>query len=337
MDWNFATTLIGSQPYDNAVTAVDKIVDGRVSCPAWPQLSGRGYSEGMYVQTGAHLPGLQIQGDKVVVDLENYDPTDAYTAIVSDDVDYFVYPHDNYSGFYEFLGHDLSGFKAVKGQITGPISEGLQIVDTTGRSVIYDETYCELVRKTINMSAKWQAKRLSKVNDNVILFFDEPSLSMLGSPFASISDEQAETWINDSLNDVDCFRAVHCCGNTNWAMLLKTNIDILSIDAYRYGSALPMYPDELSDFINKGGSIAWGIIPNTDENIVNETVWSISERMDDILEKLEGKGIDRRKAAKHSIITPQCGLGGMDASNVDRVLTLMEGVSKDMKQRYGFK
>ena len=200
MDWNFATTLIGSQPYKNSVEAIDKVLDGRISCPGWPQLPARGYKEGMYIQTGAHLPGLKIDGDKARVDLNDYDPTEAYMAILEDNVDYFVYPTDLYSGFFELLERDVSSFQAVKGQVTGPISEGLQILDANDRPVIYDESYGEIVRKTVNMSAKWQAKRLSSMNPNVIIFFDEPSLSMLGTPFASISDEQAKDWINEARN-----------------------------------------------------------------------------------------------------------------------------------------
>ena len=335
MDWNFATTLIGSQPYKNSVEAIDKTLDGRVSCPSWPQLPARGYKEGMYIQTGAHLPGLKIEGDKPTVDLSDYDPTDIYTAILTDDVDYFVYPTDLYAGFFELLERDASSFQAVKGQVTGPISEGLQVLDAEDRPVIYDEAYGEIVRKTVNMSAKWQAKRLSSMNPNVIIFFDEPSLSMLGTPFASISDEDAMNWINEALDGVDCYRGVHCCGNTNWSMLLKTNIDILSIDAYQYGDNLVMFPDELTEFYEKGGAVAWGIVPSGDELIEKETVESLVARMESIFDKMEEKGINRQKAAVQSLITPQCGLGLVDVDNVDKVFDLLKGVSDALKERYG--
>ena len=335
MDWNFATTLIGSQPYKNSVEAIDKTLDGRVSCPSWPQLPARGYKESMYVQTGAHLPGLKIDGDKAKVDLSDYDPTEAYTAIVMDDVDYFVYPSDLYAGFFELLERDVSSFQAVKGQVTGPISEGLQILDANDRPVIYDEAYGEIVRKTVNMSAKWQAKRLSSMNSNVIIFFDEPSLSMLGTPFASISDEEAMNWINEALDGVDCYRGIHCCGNTNWSMLLKTNIDILSIDAYQYGENLVMFPDELTQFYEKGGAVSWGIVPSSDEAIETETMESLVARMEAIFDKMEEKGINRQKAASQSLITPQCGLGLVDVDNVDKVFDLLQGVSKALKERYG--
>ena len=335
MDWNFATTLIGSQPYKNSVEAIDKTLDGRVSCPSWPQLPARGYKESMYVQTGAHLPGLKIDGDKAKVDLSDYDPTEAYTAIVTEDVDYFVYPADLYAGFFELLERDVSSFQAVKGQVTGPISEGLQILDADDRPVIYDEAYGEIVRKTVNMSAKWQAKRLSSMNSNVIIFFDEPSLSMLGTPFASISDEEAMNWINEALDGVDCYRGVHCCGNTNWSMLLKTNIDILSIDAYQYGENLVMFPDELTEFYEKGGAVAWGIVPSSDEAIEAETVESLVARMESIFDKMEEKGINRQRAASRSLITPQCGLGLVDPDNIDKVFDLLQGVSKALRERYG--
>ena len=335
MDWNFATTLIGSQPYKNSVEAIDKTLDGRVSCPSWPQLPARGYKESMYVQTGAHLPGLKIDGDKAKVDLSDYDPTEVYTAIVTEDVDYFVYPADLYAGFFELLERDVSSFQAVKGQVTGPISEGLQILDADDRPVIYDEAYGEIVRKTVNMSAKWQAKRLSSMNSNVIIFFDEPSLSMLGTPFASISDEEAMNWINEALDGVDCYRGVHCCGNTNWSMLLKTNIDILSIDAYQYGENLVMFPDELTEFYEKGGAVAWGIVPSSDEAIEAETVESLVARMESIFDKMEEKGINRQRAASRSLITPQCGLGLVDPDNIDKVFDLLQGVSKALKERYG--
>ena len=336
MDWNFATTLIGSLPFANSIDSVDITLDGRVACPSWPQLPTRGINESMYVQTGAYLPGLKIDGDKIIVDLNDYDPTEAYTAILSDDIGHFIHPPELYEGMYEFLNRDLSKYDAVKGQVTGPISEGLQILDKNSRPVIYDESYSEIVRKTVNMMAKWQARRLSMSNNNVIIFFDEPSLSILGTPFASISDDQARAWINESMDGVDAFRGIHCCGNTNWAMILSTDIDILSFDAYNYGDNLLMYPDELTDFLSKGKCIAWGIIPNSDDSVSKETVDTIVARLESLFDKMEEKGINRKKVAHQSMITPQCGLSGLTEENAKKVFDLLDGVSKEMKRRYGF-
>lgn len=334
MDWNFATTMIGSMPHKTAKEATDKVLGGQIECPSWPQLPARGYCESMYLQTGGHLPGLQVEGDKVRVDLDNYDPTEAYMAILEENVDYYEMEPENHEGFYEFVGRDLSQFMAIKGQVTGPISEGLQVQDATGRPVIYNESYAEIVRKTVNMVAKWQARKLKELNENVVMFFDEPSISLLGTPFASISDEEAVAWINEALDGVDAYKAIHCCGNTNWSLVLSTDIDILNFDAYVYGKNIVLYPEELSAFLDRGGAIAWGIVPNSDL-VSGETPESLADRLMGFIDELVSKGIDRDLLIKRSLISPQCGLGGADLELVDEILALLEGTSKELRKRCG--
>lgn len=334
MDWNFATTLVGSQPYINSIEAVDKILDGRIACPSWPQLPTRGYKENMFVQTGAHLPGMYYDTGKLVVDLDNYDPTEIDTAIIREEIDYFVYPSDFYAGLFEFLERDTSKFQAIKGQITGPISEGLQILDSTGRPVIYDESYRKIVNKAINMGAKWQARRLSEKNSHVIIFFDEPSFASLEMSSTSISHDDAFNWINEVMDGVDCYRGIHCCGNANWPLFLKSNIDILSLDAYSYAENLLTFPDELTEFYGKGGSIAWGIVPSKNDLLDTEDVSSLTQKMEKIFDQLEEKGVNRQKAATQSLITPQCGLSGVDICKIDKVFDMLDKVSKRLKEEY---
>ncbi len=333
-DWNFATTLIGSLPCKSPKEAVDKVLGGHVECPSWPQLPIRGNCESMYLQTGEHLPGIYMRDDKIIVDLGNYDPTEAYMAILGEDVDYFAAMEDHHAGLYEFLSRDLSQYKAIKGQVTGPISEGLLVEDSTGRPVIYDESYAEIVRKTVNMAAKWQTRELRKLNDNVIMFFDEPSISLLGTPFASISDEQAVSWINEAIEGVDAITAIHCCGNTNWPLVLSTNIQLLNFDAYVYGKNITLFPDEIGAFLDRGGILAWGIVPNS-SLVEGETPESLSDRLCEHIDDLVKKGIDRDVIAKQSMITPQCGLGGAEDDYVNAILELLDGTSKEMRKRCG--
>lgn len=333
MDWNFATTLIGSLPYRDPVEAVDKIINGSVDCPSWPQLSGRGYAESMYLQTGEQLPGLNVEGDKVTVDLNDYDPTEAYMAILEENVDYFRPNEEHHAGLFELLKRDVSDSIAVKGQVTGPISEGLQVQDVTGRSVIYDESYSEIVRKTVNMAAKWQARELKKMNDHVIIFFDEPSLSLLGTPFASISDEDAKKWINEAMEGVDCHKAIHCCGNTNWTLILSTDIDILNFDAYAYGKSITLFPEDVKAFLERGGTLAWGIVPNS-EIVETITAEELADKLDSYISDLIAKGVPENLLVRQSMITPQCGLGGTDVEYVDIILALLADVSAEMKRRH---
>ena len=333
-DWNFATTLIGSLPCKSPSEAVDKVLGGHVDCPCWPQLPARGNCESMYLQTGEHLPGIYTRDDKIIVDLGNYDPTEAYMAILGEDVSYFQAQEEHHAGLYEFLGRDVSKFMAVKGQVTGPISEGLLVEDSTGRPVIYDESYSEIVRKTVNMAAKWQVGELRKLNDNVIMFFDEPSMSLLGTPFASISDDEAVAWINEAIEGVDATTAIHCCGNTNWPLVLGTNIQLLNFDAYVYGKNITLFPEEISAFLDRGGILAWGIVPNS-SLIEGETPETLADRLCEHIDDLVKKGVDKDTLVRQSMLSPQCGLGGCDGEFVDEILELLDGTSKEMRKRCG--
>jgi len=338
MDWNCSTTLIGSLPYDDPAQALDVIREEKVLCAPWPQLPVRGFRENMYSQTASRLPGLVIDDKegKLCVDLTDYDPLEFYTSLLEEQVDYFAPVHKGHSGLFEFLKRDHSGHEAVKGQVTGPISEGLQIFDREGRPVVYDEAYGEIVRKGINMYARWQERELYKCHSEVIMFFDEPSLTLLGTPFASISADDAVAWINECMEGLRCHKAIHCCGNTDWPMVLKTDADILSFDAYAYAQTLALYPAEISAFLERGGVLSWGIVPNSDEGAELETAESLIALLEMHFDALAAKGVDRELLPRRCLLTPQCGLGGLETQNVRRVLQLLRELSQLMRERYGF-
>ncbi|HNU35517.1 MAG TPA: hypothetical protein PKJ15_02880, partial [Methanomassiliicoccales archaeon] len=223
---------------------------------------------------------------------------------------------------------------AVKGQVTGPVSAGLQVLDQNGKAAIYDEAYGEIIRRNLNMQAKWQARKLREISDRPIIFLDEPSLTLIGTPFASISQRQVVEWTDEVLEGVDAVKGMHCCGNTDWPLLLSTSIDLLSFDAYNYAHTVSLFPKEVSAFLDRGGSIAWGLIPNMEDQIAKETVGSLLRRFESYMDMLYRKGMDLDLLLERSLITPQCGLGGLDENNAERVLELLTGTVEAIRQRY---
>jgi methionine synthase II (cobalamin-independent) len=334
MDWNCSATLIGSLPHSSAKEAVDLILGTENLIPSWPQLPKLGFGENMYGQFAVRLPGIMVDEEeqRLTVDLTAYDPMEFYTMLLSEELDYFENPPSNFAGLHELLSRGVRA-KTVKGQVTGPVSAGLQILDQGGKPVIYDENYCEILRKGLNMMARWQQARLSSLGDT-IMFVDEPSLSLMGTPFASIDQDDAVRWIDDVLDGIEGYKAIHCCGNTDWPTVLRTGIDILSFDAYAYGHTLPLYPEEVSAFIERGGSIAWGIVPNTDEELERVSSDMILENLEACLDAMASKGIDRDLLIRRSIVTPQCGLGGLDVGGSERALSMLSHLSSSLRERY---
>jgi methionine synthase II (cobalamin-independent) len=337
MDWNCAPTCIGSLPFNDPARAVDLVLEELKEVPYWPQLPELGFHENMYAQYSTHLPGILIDGGakRITVDLKDYDPEGFYTAVVGEDLDYFAYPHDAFRGMYEFLDRPIpKGIKAIKGQITGPISCGLQVFDQNGKSAIYDETYGEIIRKNLNMCARWQERELKERASNVIMFLDEPSLSLVGTPFAPIVTDKVVEWIDEVLEGLNCIKGIHCCGNTDWPMVLSTDIDLLSFDAYSYAFSVALYPKELKAFLDRGGVLSWGIVPNLDSRLAEESVTTLLDRFEKGLDDLVAKGLDRGTILRQSLLTPQCGLGGLDEEWTARALHTLNGLSMAVRERH---
>jgi methionine synthase II (cobalamin-independent) len=219
--------------------------------------------------------------------------------------------------------------------VTGPISTGLQIFDTDGRPAIYDEAYSEMIRKNLNMMARWQENVMRSKCSNTIMFIDEPSLSLLGTPFASVSWEDAANWIDEVLSGLESWKAIHCCGNTDWPRLMTTDIDILSFDAYNYAYTIALYPGEVERFLKRGGSLAWGIVPNNEDELKDETVSSMIERVEQSFKMLTEKGIDIDVLLRNSLVTPECGLGGVDESLSAKILETLVAVSYGLREKHG--
>jgi methionine synthase II (cobalamin-independent) len=118
-------------------------------------------------------------------------------------------------------------------------------------------------------------------------------------------------------------------------MVLSTNIDVLSFDAYSYGYTISLFPDDIASFLERGGAIAWGIVPNDEEGLKKETPASLVERLEREMFKLSSRGISPDLVLRASLITPQCGLGPLnDESLAEDALHLLVNTSKVMRARH---
>ncbi len=336
----FWTTHVGSVPHLSN-QALIQLQLSRLDIPAWPQLPRRDFRESMYVQYSAVLPGtlLDQSKQKIVFDtrqdlsipLETF-----YAHYLADDLDYFAVPKTYAAGFYAMLDALRASQSPrqdgwVKGQVTGPISFGLTVTDQDLRSIFYNETLADAIVKNMAMVARWQVRHLKAWRQNVVIFVDEPYLASFGSAFISLSREQAVGALDEVFTAIQgegAYAGVHCCANTDWSMLLGTRVNILNLDAYGYLDNLALYPSELRDFLDRGGVIAWGIVPNN-ETIYQETPQSLAERLLKGLKWISTKAVTRgvniqpEDLADRSLIVPSCGLGSTTVEVAERVLDVL--------------
>jgi methionine synthase II (cobalamin-independent) len=224
--------------------------------------------------------------------------------------------------------------KYIKGQITGPITFGLALTDQEKRPIFYDPTLKDILLKHLSSKARWMERRFNDFLPGIktMLFFDEPSLSSSGSAFSSLNREEVVLSLNECFRGIKGLKGVHCCGNTDWSVILSTNLDILSFDAYDYLEALSLYPKELNGFLDRGGILAWGIVP-TSEAILKEDSESLFKRFKEGVRTFAKKGIDPALLQK-SIITPSCGTASLPIPLAERVCHSTAEISKRLKEQW---
>lgn len=334
--------MAGSVPLVDPQKAWEQLLEFFPDIPAWPQLPQRTYLENMYVQYSERFPGVVLEEERIYIDRSSdLDPglEALYVAYLENDVEYGLTSPD-YAAALALLREGKVTFPrlpvAVKGQVTGPVSWGLTVVDQDRRPILYDDILADALAKHLRLKASWQEQELRKINPQTIVFVDEPYMASFGSAFVSLEREQVIALLEEVFAGITGLKGVHCCGNTDWSLLLATSIDILNLDAYEYAEALLLYPESVDAFLERGGIVAWGIAP-AGPQAMSETVESLVRRLESILNRFAAKGIPRERLLQAGLVSPSCGVGSLAPDLAEKVLGLTAGVSAEMRRRYANK
>jgi len=227
----------------------------------------------------------------------------------------------------------------VKVQTTGPCSFALTIVDENKRAVYYNEEFRDVVVKALAMKCRWQIQKFQPFAEKVICFIDEPILSAFGSStYVTVRREDVVTLLNEMIEAVHAdngIAGIHCCGNTEWSILIDAGADIISFDAFEFGETIAIYSEAVKTYLKRGGVLAWGIIP-TSPSIREQTVEGLVTYFEKTMDNLASKGIDKQLIAEQTVITPSCGAGSMEPEDAEKVFEMTTALSKAMKKKYGF-
>ncbi len=336
-------TGIGSFPDLNAENACDLILETMPDIPFWPQLSNIDFREQMEIQYSEGFPCVVLDEakSKMIIDTSG-DPTSElekfYENFVIENLDYFRISPDFSRGLYAMekkLKETLpSSILYFKHQVTGPLTFGLATVDENKRAIYYNDVFKDVVVKGITMKARWLLDRFKSFGLKQICFVDEPILSAFGSStYVSVQKAEVIEYLNEvvtAIHKEGALVGTHCCGNTEWPILIDAGMDIISFDAYGFGDTISYYPEQVNGFLENGGVIAWGIIP-TSEKIKDETIDSLKIKLENRIDNLSKKGIDKGLIWEQCLITPSCGTGSLSVKFSDKIFQKLSLLSQELR------
>jgi hypothetical protein len=321
-----AVTGIGSLPLTSIPSAIRSVAEFSPEVPFWPQLPQLSEREKVISQ------GLGIVADLIEPRHEGYGyqvkegRLDLVLEILHRSSGELT--PANAAGFGAFEEALSSGLfrsaVAVKGQIEGPITLSAYLFHQ-GRPFLSDPALFAAIAFHVSQIICWQIDRLKSARLPVLLFIDEPALCLEAPVACPVSEDQRLSALAVTLEDArvrGAYAGLHCCAARPLERMCRAKPDIISFDAHE-GLDLFFADWHALDFVNQGGSVAYGIVPTRPglDAVDAATVY---------IRWLKAASLagDPQKFAQRAMITATCGLGLLDRSSVPESFSVARNIGK---------
>lgn len=317
-------TGIGALPHTNPRQACDDVFAAFTHFPYIPTLPNRGLEESIVFCDSSPLPGGEIREGRLSIDSSRdigLEMERIYLDFMEKNTAPYARTEKNASAFCEMAERDFSCATTLKCQVTGPVTFGMQVVDRDRRPLYYDEQYADVIAKMIALIARWceeAMRQFSGVKETLVVL-NEPYLASLGSSVVPIRQENVTAGWQDIAGMVDGGLGVHCCANTDWSYLMGLNPSFLSFDAFTCSRELLLYMDDLVAFMERGGVVAWGLVPARPEDFSKVTPDTLFQRFSAIRQQVADSCSDEL-FMKQSVVTPTCGIQTGEPSQAREIM-----------------
>jgi hypothetical protein len=339
-------TAIGSLPHKDPQRAVEVVLQSIPDAPHWPKLPTTSLNEQLVVQCSEGIPRVVMDYEKGRIYINTAGDTSAdlaafYEKYVAEDFEACRISREFAKGLYAFESalQAAGGTRPfVKVQATGPLTVGLNVVDENKRAIYYNPEFADVVVKALAMNCRWQIRKFRSFAQQTICFLDDPILSAFGSSaYISVTRDDAVAKLSEVIEAIHiegALAGVHCCGNTEWPILMDAGVDIVNFDAFDYGDTILLYPHAMKEFLKAGKALAFGIIPTNSAKIHAETVDSLVAKFSELVRKLaKVTGLEEELILRQALVAPACGAATLSIPDAELVYKILPEVSLKLRQQ----
>jgi hypothetical protein len=350
-----STTAMGIMPHSDVDRALELALS--LDIPFWPQLPKVSLYEDMYVQASQNFPGITIDFDKerLVFNTARFEQELDEYFVKMDSPEAFTLTADYSRVFHKFLSKELQGYKAIRGQVTGPVSFGLKVLDENLKPIIYNEEARTILFDFIQRKVNIQYQELRKRNPNAFVWVDEPGLGYVFSGFSGYNEQHAREDYHKFVEGLEGPKGLHLCAEVNLPYLLELGVEILSFDAYQIGFMPKEYTGSVVEFIKKGGIISWGIVPTEFTALAAQTPETLAAILSAYWEVIsESTGLTLNQIVKQALVAParcclsdlgqvntvgktvsECQVSSIEEGLVEKAFAFLPELSQIIRDKYG--
>ncbi len=333
---------LGSLPYDSiepTTRMMAKFFEKLPYVAVLPQISSK---DNITTRTLENIPGIKIENSKVKIKIAS----NHYKQRMSKLEKAFNHPTlENLEPFAidsPFLEKYLQIIKKFESpsaviNLLGSFTVSQILENVAEEEMLVDKTYRKLFIQAICVKALWIIEKIREISPNTkpLIILEEPSLGSLGD----IKRENEEITIDlvtaliskvvDKLHDAGAYVGIQCLEKCDWKIPINAGVDMISFDAYNNPNNLCIIPEQVIEFIERGGKINWGIVPVHNESIVKSlNIDIVANRLFTTMEGLILSGVPEKYVYNSAFVSIQGDVKNLPIIFAEKAIILANQLSK---------
>ena len=310
---------VGSLPYESPEAATRMLVKFYEKLPYLSFLPKVSDSENILQRTLENIPGIKIHGEniKLKTGTSNYEQglaklDQAFASPTPANLEHFKIN----SAYMEKFIPMIKKFKSPNAVVNllGPFSISQMLTKTAEEQMLVDKSYRKLFIQAVCVKALWAINKIKEAcpDTTPLIILEEPLLGQIGDlkrENEEITTDLIVALLNkvvEKLKEAGADVGIQCLDKCDWQIPIHSGVDLISFDAYNNPNNLCIIPEQITEFISRGGKINWGIVPVSDESVIkNVNIDIVTKRLFSTLEGLILEGVPEKFVYNSAFVSVQ--------------------------------
>lgn len=296
---------LGTLPYDTVDSTTRMAAKLFEKLPFVAMLPNISKEDSLITRTLENIPGIKIKESKVKIKIASNHYKQGLSKLEK------AFNHPNLqslepfaieSPFMEKYFQMIKKFKSPNATINllGPFTISQILENVAEEEMLVDKTYRKLFIQSVCVKALWAIEKIKEANPETkpLIILEEPLFSRLGDIKRENEDITVElvtamfAKVFEKLHEAGAYVGVQCLEKCDWKIPISAGVDMISFDAYNNPNNLCIIPEQITEFVSRGGKINWAIVPVMNESIVKSlNIDIISNRLFATMEGLIVAGV----------------------------------------------
>ena len=219
----------------------------------------------------------------------------------------------------------------------GPFTLSQILKNTADEQMLLEKSYRKLFIQSICVKSLWIVKKIKEISPHTVpvIILEEPRACMFGQIKRETEEITAEMVIHlyeriiEKLKSEGVCIGVQSFEKCDWTIPMAAGVDFISFDAYNNPNNLCIIPEQVIDFVSRGGKINWAIVPTMTESIVKSlNIDYVTKRLKATMEGLIVAGVPAKIVYESSIVSVNGDTNKLPLIFAEKALILSTQLSK---------